>query len=490
MADTTEEVGLETIASPPVAAAGASDSGAAKSVLLDPKLVVAQAVLMAEELKKKSSPKKPKKPKVVLNKTTNEEDARLEEELVKADAEGIKGGPWSEVEDNILRVAVTSYNSQNWTKISEHLPGRTPVQCLAHWRNVLNSKVVKGKGSWTPEEDNQLRAVVAKHGPKSWSSVIAPHLKNRMGKQCRERWHNHLNPDLKKSSWSQDEEKIARQAHEKYGNKWAQIAKLLPGRSDNDVKNHWYASLRRRKSRQSSVEGVYKNLDGSPKKRKRIVDGKEVFEDDDRNLGKWTPEEGATLLALVDKFGPKNWSFIALHLPGRTDIQCLQHWRHVLNPNVVKGRGSWTPEEDKKLMELVQKYGAKKWASAIAPKLPGRMGKQCRERWHNTLNPDLKRGPWGDDEEKILEEAHKEHGNRWAKIAKVLPGRSDNDVKNHFYASLRRKKGEDDEKTDKKKVKTGEKAAEERIESKSEDKKDDGTELRRSTRGSSNKVAL
>lgn len=65
-------------------------------------------------------------------------------------------------------------------------------------------------------------------------------------------------------------------------------------------------------------------------------------------------------------------------------MQCLHRWQKVLNPDLVKG--AWTKEEDDRIMELVNKYGAKKW-SVIAQNLPGRIGKQCRERWaHEDLN--------------------------------------------------------------------------------------------------------
>ncbi|CAN6253240.1 unnamed protein product [Urochloa humidicola] len=102
-------------------------------------------------------------------------------------------------------------------------------------------------------------------------------------------------------------------------------------------------------------------------------------------------------------------------------------------------KGPWTPEEDQKLMEYIQKHGHGSWRAL--PKLAGlnRCGKSCRLRWTNYLRPDIKRGKFTEEEEQTILRLHSVLGNKWSAIAKHLPGRTDNEIKNFWNIHLKKK---------------------------------------------------
>ncbi|CAL9047579.1 unnamed protein product [Musa banksii] len=109
------------------------------------------------------------------------------------------------------------------------------------------------KGLWSPEEDEKLVRHITKYGHGCWSSVPKLAGLQRCGKSCRLRWINYLRPDLKRGTFSQEEEDLIVDLHAALGNRWSQIAAQLPGRTDNEIKNYWNSCIKK-KLRQRGID--------------------------------------------------------------------------------------------------------------------------------------------------------------------------------------------------------------------------------------------
>jgi len=245
---------------------------------------------------------------------------------------------------------------------------------------------------------------------------------------------------------------------------WDEIAKSITGKTPVQCLKRYMVINRRKTGGSSTVmktESIIESTTNADSEEETKLSSREQgkvegpdeddeVEDDEEKEPKRARKEGDTsmrwpqddldlLKKLVENYkdSAPRWNEIAANFSNRTAIDCLTKWQTMTNPPVIKGKGSWTAEEDAILREKRRQYG-RKWAK-IAAHLPGRQGKQCRERFVNHLDPELKKGEWTDDEEAILIAMHEHHGNRWANISKQLPGRSDNDVKNHWYSTIQRK---------------------------------------------------
>lgn len=150
---------------------------------------------------------------------------------------------------------------------------------------------------------------------------------------------------------------------------------------------------------------------------------------------RWTNEEDSLLIKMVSSSEHVNWPEITSNFEGKTVQQVTERWSKVVNPNLVKG--SWTRQEDETIVRFVQQYGTKNWTK-LASLLPGRIGKQCRERWRNHLDPEINRNPWTTEEDRLLLQLHQQYGNQWVKISALIPGRSDNSIKNRWNSSLKK----------------------------------------------------
>ena len=130
-------------------------------------------------------------------------------------------------------------------------------------RDSLNEKKQKIKSIWSEQEDEKLRQLVNKFGAINWSK-IAYKFKNRIGKQCRERWHNHIKPDINYEEWTADEEWTLFLSQKLLGNKWAAISRKIPGRTDNAMKNYWNSTIKKDIDKfQKILNSVFDNLENN-----------------------------------------------------------------------------------------------------------------------------------------------------------------------------------------------------------------------------------
>ncbi len=150
----------------------------------------------------------------------------------------------------------------DWQAIAILVPGRNDNQCHYKWSSEF--KQSPQKAPWTLDEDSLLRQLIVQNGMRHWQEIAkcinsSLPFSKRQGKQCRERWINFLDPSINKNPWTEDEDLVLLMKQQKKGKKWAEIAKEMEGRTENQVKNRFNALIK--KIREEKTYDLQKRAD-------------------------------------------------------------------------------------------------------------------------------------------------------------------------------------------------------------------------------------
>jgi myb proto-oncogene protein len=316
---------------------------------------------------------------------------------------------WKVEEEQKLVSVVETYGARNWDKVAVNVPGRNEKQCREKWHTMSRKAASTASGAWTVEEKNMLASAVETFGTTSWVKV-AVNVPGRNENQCYQKWQNIARKAAATSSgvWTVEEEKKLASAVETFGaHNWAKIAVNVPGRNENQCRDKWWNISRKAASTAS---------------------------------GAWTVGEEQKLVSAVETFGSHNWLKVAANLPGRDKWHCRDKWQTISRNTTATVSGTWTVEEEKKLASAVDTVGTTSWAK-IATNVPGRSETQCRKKWWNMSSKATAttRGTWTVEEENKLVSAVETFGtNGWAKIAASAPGRSENQCRGKWRAMSKR----------------------------------------------------
>eukprot|EP00300_Choanocystis_sp_HF-7_P014308 c18643_g1_i1.p1 GENE.c18643_g1_i1~~c18643_g1_i1.p1 ORF type:complete len:659 (+),score=113.20 c18643_g1_i1:117-2093(+) len=237
-----------------------------------------------------------------------------------------------------------------------------------------------------------------------WNKVT---VKGRTAMECKLQWDNHVTPVVNTAAWTAAEDKrLILIAQQNSARKWEEIAKKL-----GTKRSPLQCLMRYQRSLNTQIL-----------------------------KSKWTKQEDERLTEAIQQYGTSNWQQIAACLEGRTGQQCLHRWMKSVNPNIVRGR--WARAEDQALVEAVKAHGVGNW-TRIAQHVPGRTDVQCRERWCNVLDPDLCIAPWtAEEDERLLKAVDMLGEGKWSQISQLLAPRTDNQCWRRWKHISKRKLGD------------------------------------------------
>lgn len=318
-----------------------------------------------------------------------------------------KSGTWSKEEREILRRGVEEIAKERMT--NEMIDAVDTIEDFDMLQKPLRLLSL---------ESPEILSIAETFTSKEWATLASRHLPSRAPIECILQWKNKANPLLKSEEFSSNEVDILMAQVQQHGeNAWAQVAEKLPGRTPLDC-------LRRYEQIKSEHRVKDKN--------KELV---------------WTEDDTKKLHALVLKHG-QAWKKIDSEFGGIWGGDKLMHtWRKHLQATeagkVSHKKGPWDKDEDQLLLKAVV-IGGKEW-SKISMLIPGRTEMQCRERYVNHLDPDIKNSvPFSEEENAIVAREVPKYPNRiaWSKIAQLLPGRTDRQCRKAWQKITRRENKE------------------------------------------------